>query len=271
MPPLRATQWSSGITDLVRVGCDRMATRLEDRLLSGERVVFRAHHGLVSTAVFIVIFSAVLSAAYLAVGLVFSACSAWQSWIIYVLVFAGYFLWRIWNRTVLVTDQRVIYAHGEWKKKFSEVPLQMIERVVFTPGIGTWGGFVSIRCHDDEEITLGLLPKLEDLRDAIASQCGLPVPPRTDAKILTAIGLLNVSGCIGVLLAVAWSMRLGFDFVEGGLPQLSDAAFYALLISAPLVMFSSGIVGGVLGHLLGLVCLRIILAPDGLPGGNRAL
>ncbi|GEM_PF-6589131 len=239
------------------VGC-RMASKLDDRLLEGERVVFRARYGFVSTAVFIVTFSVILAGAYLIFGWLFGL--DWRSNLIYVLTLDLCFIWLIWNRTVLVTDRRVIYPHGDWKRKVGEVPLKAIEQVVFHTG--GFAGFVSMRCHGDENIVLRLLPKPQDLRDAIASQCGLPVPARTGPKILVSAALVNVFSCIGVLTAFIWSVLFAVDFFERVLPALSDAAFYGLLIVTPFVIFLSGVLGGILGQLLGLFCLRFILTPE---------
>ncbi len=155
-----------------------MAIKLEDRVLTGERVVYRARHDLKSATLFIGSVFVFLCGVSLGLEWYFSDGPDWNSAIkdavLYAAVFALMFSWWMWNHAVLVTDQRVLFSHGFGKAKIDEVPLQKIEHVTYSGGVTPRGGSVEVACRDREDIVLRLVPNFKDLRDAIIRQCGLP-------------------------------------------------------------------------------------------------
>ena len=155
-----------------------MASKLEDRLLLGERIVYRARHDLKSATLFIGSVFVLLCGVALGLEWFFSDGPDWKSAIIDAVLDAAVivflFSWWMWNHAVLVTDQRVLFSHGLWKAKIDEVPLQQIVHVTYSGGVTPWGGSVEVDCRDREDIVLRLVPRFPDLRDAIIRQCGLP-------------------------------------------------------------------------------------------------
>lgn len=241
-----------------------MFKRLEDQLQAGERVVFRARYGLVSGTVLIGSLALVLKGMGLGVDWLFNENIDWDGVPAVVLIFAGYFLWWIWSSAVLVTDRRVLYSQWQGKRKTGDVPLKEIDQVTYTPGIGAWGGFVGVSRKDGGNIALRFVPKLQDLRDAIAAQCGLLVPPRVTFKLRFAVGLATIFGCFGILSAMIAYLYLILQIADmaDGVVLRSDIAFYGFLASVPLGFVLSGVLGGIFGHLLGLVSVRALLTAE---------
>lgn len=252
-----------------------MASKLEDRLAPNERIVFRARFGPIAIAVYVLIAALALAGLFITFDWAFGKSMAWAFSLFNLVFVFGFFGLLLFGQAILVTDQRVLYQNRLWKIYVEDVPLTTIEGVEFMPGIGRFGAIVTIYRHGDKKIGIGLVPNLQGLRDAIASQCGLPVPPRIDSIVLVSVGLFQVLGGISGMSAVFGQLFFVLKFkslvIETVWDWLSSNPFQDLLFTGftLALMFSSFVVGfaflflgRILGSIIGLVVSRILLTPD---------
>ena len=234
-----------------------MAQKLEELLGPWERVLFRSASGRRRVTILSVIFSPLILlilAPFLASALSNPVNSPARISSLVLTLFAGYaaflcvgFIVKIWRREILVTDHRVLYRHGTWRPRITEIPLAEITGVVVTGSGGTQ--MARIERGQKGAIIIWPLPHLDQLRNDIATLVTIPAPQQNEKAVRRAIILLGISACLGGA-ALGLFPTLGLYFIGGGGNFWeSGATFWDLVFLYPTDSTFSAILVGVAGFI----------------------
>lgn len=253
-----------------------MARKLEDMLDTGERVVFRARYGPVGIAVYAafrmvtVLIFAILS--FIVVidtnEIFFSVLESELDW--RVVAALGVFWTAIYARTIsnhiiMVTDRRVLYRHGTWWRKVTEIPLNDIKNAGPDLAFGNYSNRTWIERIGGGRTIVVFVPRLLDLQRAVAAQCGFPPPKQFDTIVYFGVFLIKVSSNLFSVAAsflpnlIAKGLPFDLELVSIG---HTAAGFAAASLISFIFLTVAYVAGRVLGHLAGLVVLRFFLTLD---------
>ena len=158
---------------------------------------------------------------------------------------------------------RVLYRKGLLWPKFIEIALTDIAQTDFAHGTFGFGDRVNVRKLNYVNIEIILVPRLEDLRDAILTLKGQTVPPKFNRRYQNAINMMMLLaiGC-GLLGVVGFSIV--FISVIGSADSLTGASNVAIIIFAiflfiPLVLLALAL-GFIVGSILFFILARFYLS-----------
>lgn len=241
-----------------------MADKLEDRLDPNEKILFHARYSLVQAIERALVFAIVLFAVLRGASWLFGEYGGVSGELILNTFLSIGVAIRMRVAAVLVTDHRVLLRMGLWRPRIVEIALTDIARADFAPGIFGFGDSVNIRKLNYEKIEILLVPRLEDLRDAILTQKGQTVPPKVNRKIKNSLSLMMMFTIGFGLLGIA---AFGFAFISMIDSAESMTGFSAVVIIL-LVMFLfiplmlvALILGFIVGITLFLTLARFHLSP----------
>jgi hypothetical protein len=241
-----------------------LADKLEDRLDSDEKIHFHARHSIVQAIERALVFAIVLFAGLRGVSWLFGGDnSIFGELILNSLLSIGAAI-QMRIAAVLVTDRRVLLRMGLWRPKIVEIALIDIAHIFFAPGIFGFGDSVNIRRRSYEKIAILLVPRLEDLCDAILTQKGQAVPLKFNRKVKNALSLMMALTLGFGLLGIT---AFGFAFI--GMIDSADsisglsAVFIILLVMFLFIPFLlvALILGFIVGGILSLILARFYLSP----------
>ncbi|MCZ6455153.1 MAG: PH domain-containing protein [Alphaproteobacteria bacterium] len=243
---------------------------------TGERVVFRARHGPVDIALHAAIrMATVLVGALLSFILVndtneifFSVLESGLDWRVVAALgafWAGSYARTISNHIIMVTDRRVLYRHGTWWRKVTEIPLNDIKNAGPDLAFGNYSYRTWIERVGGGRTIVVFVPRLLDLQRAVAAQCGFPPPQQFDAIVyfggFLTKGSSNLFSVAAPFLPNLIAKGLLFDLELAPIGHTA-AGFAAASLISFIFLTVAYVAGRVLGHFAGLVVLRFILTLD---------
>ena len=271
-----------------------MAQKLEDLLGPWERVVFRSdgrrwHIVSLSTILGLLTLPGLALFLWFALSNPVNSPAGISSLV--MVLFAGYVvilhigtIVRARRRKLLVTDNRVLYRHGTWRSKITEIELADITGIVVRRSRGRLGQMAWIERGQRGAIIIWWLPGLDQMSNAIAGLTHIPVLRRNEKAVRRAIICLGIGAGLGGL-ALGLLPTLGLVFLGGGgnfwefgtifwdyvflYPAESTYSAIAVAVAGaigfvaymwliPICFFA----GWLLGYFPVLVILRYFLTPD---------
>ena len=270
-----------------------MAQNLEELVGPWERILFRSACGRGRVA----ILSGIL-AILVFLGLAFPLALAYSnsvnspagiSSLIFTLVvgFVGIqqigVIFKVRCREVLLTEHRLLYRHGTWRSKTTEIDLAEVTGIVVRGSQGSFGQMAWIERGRKGAIIIWPLPHLDQLRNVIAGMIHIPIPQRNEKAVRRGINCVGIGSVLGgSALAVLPSLGLfliggGGDFWEFGAAfwdllflYPADSTFSAILVSVTGFVGFVGYLwliatcffaGSMLGYYPTLAILRYFLTP----------
>lgn len=241
-----------------------MAQKLENMLATGERIVFRAGRGwlaaIVLTAATVVVGSLCVWMLTVALEAEISPLSTF----VFFVIISPFIVHAFRSKAVLLTDQRLLYRYGYWRRRTDDVPIADIYSIKYPMPLEAHSGNIEIKRRKGRRMLISGVPNEKVLAHAIANQARLPLLGGWTGvtKISVVLGMTGVLFGAGLMLAVVHIAEPVLDSLADTHPEMTTGINVASIVAIPLLFIGGLLLGMTVVYALGLAALRFMLSPE---------